>query len=769
MAATYSDTYTDDGSVTGVPGTIYQYGPTGQIQIIYRPPAQSVSTDPDPDGDGYDNKTGLPVGVTSFGGRLYYQGKEVNPDGSLKTPEQETGNDAKTWTGYGPKGQGTYYLDGPGGTPGTYIGATQAPSSGSSGGSTFTGSGMKFSVPSGSGGGGSSGSSRDYVGEIQARTDSELTIARERAALEREFFFAKLAAENDPNNLQNQIRLQQLGLQMQQFAASEGRQQADLRLRTIDSFRDAFTDTDPAQQHAMLYAQGVGAGGNIVNRLAAGDNALSDQALSGAAALLRELRIPPTNPLANWTMPGLGGSPTGGPGAPTGGVPSTGVPGTPAVPGLPPVDPAIAQQQAEANQLLSIQRQQRQSTNYALDAERAKFLTENAEGNWAQSSMQGNVPYYTNKVTGMSLPVGDWYSLMEDVRMAQGTATRGDELLNSLNPAEAVWAGAVPGAQGSGGNWTTHGGTFRQGPNPIHLKDYGQQIYDMPWGPSLTNTIPNAPTVNHLTGGYNAPTGNLSGDDRQIGVDPTLLPSTDPIPRATVPMLAMGGLAGTAAITGDPQPGSNQPNPELTEWTPQGLRVTPLNQMPRQQANALMRGLPRHYGGYDPRRESDYTGGQAAALGYTQPTPVEPTYTQPAPVQTTTQPAATQTSATAGSDAAQSPYPAQAPTGYGTPAPTVMSGLNTPSGYINTTGLTPEEQALLDEVRQLRESTPVPDLGGMSPFDLQFGSLTPSSREAYFKGIQAQKGIRAEDFAWEVGRANAMMPGLGRGQMSTGY
>jgi hypothetical protein len=99
----------------------------------------------------------------------------------------------------------------------------------------------------------------------------------------------------------------------------------------------------------------------------------------------------------------------------------------------------------------------------------------------------------------------------------------------------------------------------------------------------------------------------------------------------------------------------------------------------------------------------------------------------------------------------------------------VMTGLNTPSGVINTTGLTPEEQALLDEVRQVRESTPVPDLGGMSPYDVAFNTLTPGSRDAFFKGMAAKKGIRPEDFQWEVARNQQMMPGLSRGGMSTGY
>jgi hypothetical protein len=381
------------------------------------------------------------------------------------------------------------------------------------------------------------------------------------------------------------------------------------------------------------------------------------------------------------------------------------------------------------------------------------------------------------------MPVSEWYALMEDVRSAQGTPTRGDEFLNGLNANEAVWYGAVPGAEGSGGNWVTHGGTFRSGSNPIALKDYGRQLYGD--APVTTTGMYGAPTYTapdfrSLTTPTVAPTYSLADDQVQQGVD---LPN-----KTTVPMLAMGGLARTAAITGDPQPGSNRPNPELTEWTPQGLRVTPLNRMPPQRAQALMRGLPRHFGGFDPYTTGFNPYGGTGGLVDTISKYSTPTYTQPAPVQqpTYTQPAPTQPTPDIYKTSGPSPYasmtgPVQTGTG-GTIAPStatptaqtqapapVMTGLNTPSGVINTTGLTPEEQALLDEVRQVRESTPVPDLGGMSPYDVAFNTLTPGSREAYFKGMAAKKGIRPEDFAWEVARNHQMMPGLSRGGMSTGY
>jgi hypothetical protein len=777
---------TSDGTDGMPPGTTYQIDLLdGSLSNIKFPAAPTANVNPaDRNNDGLDDSTNLALGVfpssKSPTGYIYSDGTIVTPNGAPtgqgNVYSQDTGGGAPQLV------NGKYIWDG---TKFVIAPGMESTASGSSsgGGNTFTGSGMKLSVPSGSSGFNQSSSS-NALAEIAARGDSEMAIARLRADLEMQMFQARMAAENDPNNLQNQLRIQQLNMQMQQMQQAEARQQAEQRRGLINDFRSAVTDTDPSAMHSMLYAQGVGAGGNIVNRLAAGDNALSDQALSGAAALLQQLRVPPSSPMAQWVpqMGGLGGAPSPGgtgqpglPGAPTGGVP--GAPGgTPTVPGL-PSSPGLS------TDPVAIAREAAMRQDQAADAERAKFLTENAEGNWTQIPGPGAIPYYKNTVTGHSMPVSEWYSLMEDVRSAQGTPTRGDEFLNGLNANEAVWYGAVPDAEGSGGLWVDYGGTFRSGSNPIALKDYGRQLYGD--APVTTTGMYGAPTYTapdfrSLTTPTVAPTYSLADDQVQQGVD---LPN-----KTTVPMLAMGGLARTAAITGDPQPGSNRPNPELTEWTPQGLRVTPLNRMPPQRAQALMRGLPRHFGGFDPYTTGFNPYGGTGGLVDTISKYSTPTYTQPAPVQqpTYTQPAPTQPTPDIYKTSGPSPYasmtgPVQTGTG-GTIAPStatptaqtqapapVMTGLNTPSGVINTTGLTPEEQALLDEVRQVRESTPVPDLGGMSPYDVAFNTLTPGSREAYFKGMAAKKGIRPEDFAWEVARNQQMMPGLSRGGMSTGY
>jgi hypothetical protein len=786
--------YTDrisDGSDGYPPGTIIQTNNlTGAETVKYKPPVQSdpASLYNDRNGDGYDDQTGMPNGVTSFGGKLYYQGVEVNPDGSPKAPSAPEAPDYKTWTGQGPKGYGTYYLDGAGGTPGTFIGDTRAPSAagGSSGGNNYSVSGTSLKFSSGGGGGGSGGGGYTVDPNIGARADAEMQVARMKADLEKEFFYAKLAAENDSNNLQNQIRLQQLNMQLQQMAQQEARLAAQERRGLINDFRSAVTDTDPSAMHSMLYAQGVGAGGNIVNRLAAGDNALSDQALSGAAALLQQLRVPPSSPMAQWVpqMGGLGGAPGAGgvPGTPTGGVPT--------VPGLPqtPEQQAAAAAAQNAEFAQSIQRQQAEGERTAYNAAAAKELADNAPGNWVQDRMQGNIPYYTNKVTGASLPVSDWFQFMDQVALATGAQTSGDRMLSGMNANEqtafmndggrsmsfmnAMEAQAAPRPQ-TGTQLMAPGTQFNVGDTGSFG---GKQFYYGPSGWGTTNQGPVNYVADPTTGGYKVAPGttySLADDQVQQGID---LPN-----KVVVPGLARGGMARGPMVVGEN-------GPELVN-APMGASVTPISRPTMNRL--LMNGLPGYANGtrlWDAYQAPDFNTGYVDTNTYSptaisKPTYVQPTYTQPAPAQqpTYTQPApAPITNTTA-------PTPAQ-PVSYGAPvqqtastpqqpvstttAPVqqpVMTGLNTPSGVINTTGLTPEEQALLDEVRQVRESTPVPDLGGMSPYDVAFKNLARSSQEAFFKGTAARTGVRASDFEDEVWKNHAMMPGLSRGSMSTGY
>lgn len=85
---TYTQHTDTDGSVTGVPGTLYQMSSSGQMTVLRWGNTDKPEAGPDADGDGYDDRTGLPVGVirdsNSPSGYLY-KGVPVNYDGSPYT------------------------------------------------------------------------------------------------------------------------------------------------------------------------------------------------------------------------------------------------------------------------------------------------------------------------------------------------------------------------------------------------------------------------------------------------------------------------------------------------------------------------------------------------------------------------------------------------------------------------------------------------------------------------------------------------------------
>jgi len=338
-----------DGSVTGVAGTIYQVSTTGQISIIYRPPApEPVDPGPDPDGDGYDNRTGLPVGVTTVPlsvspTGLVYKGIPVNADGSRYVAEDapvKPGPAAATWTGQGPKGYGTYVLDGPGGQPGTFVGDPRVPSSttqqfGSGGGG------------GGSGGGGvASGSQAAYnlaaeKQKLEAQTNAAIKRANAEADAAIRVAQARAQAGDAGDrgalerlNIELQARAAEFektyGLSLQQFEESKRRNSVEeemtrgrLRLEAANSFKDAVSSTDPIALRAFLAA----GGGNIANALQGGATARSTASDLPAARILQTIEDLDSTP-APVTGGGGGGLSTGGgTGAGTGGGTGTGVGG----------------------------------------------------------------------------------------------------------------------------------------------------------------------------------------------------------------------------------------------------------------------------------------------------------------------------------------------------------------------------------------------------------------------------------------------------------
>lgn len=90
--------------------------------------------------------------------------------------------------------------------------------------------------------------------------------------------------------------------------------------------------------------------------------------------------------------------------------------------------------------------------------------------------------------------------------------------------------------------------------------------------------------------------------------------------------------------------------------------------------------------------------------------------------------------------------------------------MQTVSGTVDVSSLTPAEQALLDEIAQFRQDVQVPDL---NPYDVNFWNINPLIRQRYFAAQQSRLGIPAEAFEWEVGRMR--IPGLSRDQVAVGY
>ena len=440
----------------------------------------------------------------------------------------------------------------------------------------------------------------------------------------------------------------------------------------------------------------------------------------------------------------------------------------PTVPGL-PADPNARRALMAGEQLIIDWQNRVQAENNPLRmaqwAAAAKERADNAPENWERQNGLLGPDTYRNRITGESLSAGQHAMRLNELNPPQLNVNTGsmtdvanfnsDLLQNALQE-----AGLTGGPTGTATQKTATG--------------FGQTLYNMPWGWSSTNQQ-NHQYVADGNGGYKdlnaVPT--LAGDDRQRGI---ALPYKVPVPG-----LMNGGMAKGPMVVGEN-------GPELVN-APMGASVTPISRPTMR--NLLMNGLPGYATGTNPwdalaYQAPDFTGWDEVPQqqGYFSAPPVfNATYTAPYPgdqpaytapvVQPVQQPAPVATTADDRSTSSTSPYPTHtqqtAPTGYGTPAPQqVMTGLRTASGMFDITGLMPEEQSLLDEVRRVRESTPVPDIG-MSPYSVGWQLLTPSIREAYLKGMAAKRGINPGDFAFEIDRNQAMMPGLGRGQAQVSY
>lgn len=98
------------------------------------------------------------------------------------------------------------------------------------------------------------------------------------------------------------------------------------------------------------------------------------------------------------------------------------------------------------------------------------------------------------------------------------------------------------------------------------------------------------------------------------------------------------------------------------------------------------------------------------------------------------------------------------------PVPTTVSGLVNYGGQ----QITPEYQALLDEIRNFRtDPTQNTYDRTLNPMDVSFNNLDPISQEVFYRGRQAEFGIPVLAQQWEQNRFR--LPGLSRASVGIGY
>lgn len=777
-------------------GKYVQVDSRGNISVVGEPVQQATGTNPlDANNDGLVDATGRAVGVQAVPQSVsptgfVYGNTPVWPNGAALTQTELAqfgfGGPETEVPGYTGIKEGTKGLYGLNNLTGQYelIPGSEVFAKGGTGASAATSSFGGYS-----GGVGGLRNTDSLIAQIGAQYVSEMDKLNAANAARMSEIQAQLGGQKEILAQQQAFQGQQSALQRAFQAAQQAwqsgvtnrqlqQQEEALKRQAANDFRSAVSDTDPIAYAAMLKANGT-----IENALRGGNTALTDRSMAGAAGLLDLIRRPFQEiPGFTWSEGGgtAGGGGTGAP-AFTGGV------GTGATGGATGGTGA-------------------QTAQGGMDAATSQF--QNNWTNWLAENMPRN-PWvlegstWTNRETG------------ETAQAMPGTDYNGPAVLGYMN------FDAMPEFQNTFGRY---GGT----PEDIY-GTYGglQQAID--------------PTQPGFAGPYRGYTwGNQTWDGSQWvapqGVTTEVSYAEEPgtKTRAVVPGLTVEGYAGGTGpgmfarglhITGEPVPGSDKPNPELVQWTPQGNIVRPV---PMQQARRMLRGGLRGYafgtlGGWG---YPTYTAPQPAPAPTPAPEPVyqepapapEPVYTAPAPTTTTTAPigtgaTTTTTSAPSGYvygganvgyipqatyDAMQAQQAAPVTTSTGgstatqpattsstsssasgsspssTTTPPVETTSTTPTssldGLVNYGGqeITPEYQALLDEIRNFR-TDPTQNVYDrtLNPWDVSFNNLDPIQQEIFYRGRQAEFGIPFASQVWEQNRYR--LPGLSRASVGIGY
>lgn len=705
-------------------GKYVQDGSRGTIRVVGGPVSQEPARDP----SGYDPSTGLPYGVTRVSTTvsptgLVYQGVPVNPDGS-----RYTGGGAAEVPGYSGIKEGPGGLYGLNDKTGQYElipGSEKLGKAASSGPATYSGGGG-YQIP------------RDYIGEANAKAQGSIAVAQAEAQAQQQRDAAQAALQRETLAMQQGFTGEQNALARAFQAAQQAWQGnvTNLQLQQQDEaakraaandFRSAVSDTDP-----IAFAGLMKAWGNIENALRGGETAVSDRALGGAAGLLDLIRRPFTPiPGFTWNEPtgsfvpnatgGTGGAAV--PGLTTGGGAGGGTVGT-AMPG-----PATAEA----------------GTSMPMSREEQVF----------QQLQNLHQVGYENPPTPEEL------ALFRNIANGRGM----DPLVTGNY--SGVWQSVDPYAP----NW-----------RPPY------EGYNLP-----------GMTFNWETN-QNEPAGQY-GRDIAVDVAPTtpvntpLVPGTPVPPGTIIPGLARGGMAKGAFVVGEGSRSNPSEHSELV-IAPQGAHVVPLD---KPQARRLLNGGLRSYaGGTDPYAWLNDPNLVTTAKGsYGQPTYAAPPVWDEAAFYNN---AAQQTTTTGGSGtttvaAPSSPVPSSGSSVSSTTAPPVVATnttntaavatapsttMTTPaapapvpttvSGLVNYGGqqITPEYQALLDEIRNFRtDPTQNTYDRTLNPMDVSFNNLDPISQEVFYRGRQAEFGIPVLAQQWEQNRFR--LPGLSRASVGIGY
>lgn len=768
-------------------------------------PSNSYTNPLDKNNDGLNDSTGWANGVfkdSSSPSGFYYASNgqyiPVTPDGApYNGPDLSGGGaNAKTWTGQGPKGYGTYYLDGPNGTPGTFIGDTRAPSSAASSGTPRISSGS-------SGGGSSSGSSAALSAQISA----DASAARQAADI------AFQGSENQKNR-DAQARAQALQRQYDAAAlnAQLQRQWAADQVAKTDEYLKALNSTSPLDFAAFLDA----GGGNISNALASGATALGNDVLLGGARAKQSVDQP-FQPFT-WNEPGAtGGLATGGSSGAGGLAGDTGSAGgttggtgdTTATGGSSGGSPQVT------------------LTSEPTPVYGQRTIGSSPSGGWEIDPTTGlpaidptTGQMIWNPALGASMP----------------TVTGGASGFGNFDLGQQIGQPMTAGQRSAIGNtaYGNYAGGVLGDQRPISVTNAQVQnalgTSQPTPGPTVTpgtyNTVNTAPAGTQVTGGV----ANGTHIDAATG---RLVPN-QPVPQATVPQvarMASGGAVGGLArgplmptLMGDTHSGRMSGHEELGFLAP-GSRVFSHEQTQAMFGGAgglqraLRGGMTRAAtggqwmntvdgpvwvpdggnvgtavsGGYAPAQPAyGYTGGSIG--GYTQPQP------QPAPVQQPSggtvssqgpTPPVSPTTATGGLATSVNPAPTTATGGAGgltsatagnasnstsaaspstvtptpvAPAPTTassgaMGGLAsavptsgygvTPISDLSQLGATAMDQQYMQQIAQTRNSTQIPNL---NPYAIDYSQQSPTLRDLYEKGMQAKYGIPQQDIQAEAQR-----------------